>query len=220
MSNGSLHARTATPADIPFLAWCNYESASPAPGFCYWDPLLEGLNTSTMDFLHAVFTAEALAWGSVSDFVIMEAERQTLAGASGFMMDPTDFRPFRLDRLPAVADRLGWNAATLEQFQDRYTAVWSDPRDSTLAPSAPWTIECVAVRLEVRGRGIAKQLMYAVLERGKQLGHEAAGIAVTLGNAPAQRVYEAVGFEHYLTYGPAYFNGAFPGTIKYRKLLA
>jgi hypothetical protein len=62
--------------------------------------------------------------------------------------------------------------------------------------------------------------MHALLERGKALGQPAAGIAVTLGNVPAQRVYEAVGFEHYLTYGPAYFNGAFPGTIKYRKLLA
>ncbi len=214
-----LHARQATRADIPFLVWCNYAASSPAPGFCYWDPLLEGLNTPTMDFLQAIFSADALAWGHADDFLIIETGGRPIAGASGFVMDPADFRPFRLNRLPGVAQQLGWNTAALAQFQARYAAVWSDPRDLTLAPSAPWTIECVAVIPEARGQGVAKTLMRALLERGQALGHPAAGIAVTLGNAPAQRVYEAVGFQMYVTYGAAYFNDAFPGTIKYRKAL-
>jgi GNAT superfamily N-acetyltransferase len=74
----------------------------------------------------------------------------------------------------------------------------------------------VAVRPEARGRGVAKRLLQAVIERGRDLGHPAAGIAVTAGNEPARRVYEALGFQLYLQYGAAYFDNAFPGTLKYR----
>jgi hypothetical protein len=59
-----------------------------------------------------------------------------------------------------------------------------------------------------------------MLDRGRALGHGAAGIAVTLGNEPARRVYEGLGFQMYVTYGAAYFDDAFPGTIKYRVKLA
>ena len=68
----TLTVRRATQKDIPFLAWCNYEASSPAPGFCYWDPLLEGTNTETMKFIEAVFQADALAWGNVDNFFVVE----------------------------------------------------------------------------------------------------------------------------------------------------
>lgn len=212
--------RQGTKADIPFLALCNYEASSPAPGFCYWDPLLAELGTPTMAFIQALFAADALAWGRCEEFLIVEERGRPIGGASGFTMDADDYRPLQLDRLPAIAQLLGWSAAVLAQFQHGYEAVWSDPRDITLAPSAPWTIERVAVIPEARGRGVAQYLLRALLDRGQTLGHAAAGIAVTLGNEPARRVYEAVGFQLYVSYGAAYFDGNFPGTIKYRVPLA
>lgn len=215
----NLQVRRATRADIPFIAWCNYEASSPAPNFCYWDPLLEGLNTDTMAFIQAIFHADALAWGRAEDFFIVFDNETPIAGASGFMMDSQDYRPLRLDKLPVVAKSLGWTDDMLEQFLHGYTAVWSDPHDTTLAPSAPWIIECVAVVPEYRGRGVAKHLMRALLAEGTRLGATHAGISVTMGNDAAQRVYEGVGFQMYMTYGSEYFDGAFPGTIKYRAKL-
>jgi GNAT superfamily N-acetyltransferase len=212
--------RQGTRDDIPFLAWCNYEATSPAPGFCYWDPLVADTGTPTMAFIEAVLAVDALAWGQCEDFLILEASGRPLGGASGFTMASGDYRPLRLDRLPAIAQRLGWNDTSLVRFQQSYEAVWSDPQDTTLAPSAPWTIECVAVVPEARGQGVAKTLLRTLLDRGRARGHNAAGIAVTLGNEPARRVYEALGFQMYVTYGAAYFDGAFPGTIKYRVGLA
>lgn len=208
--------RQGTRADIPFLAWCNYEASSPEPGFCYWDPLLAETGTPTLAFIEALFAADALAWGRCEDFLILEECGRPLGGASGFVMDPDDYRPLRRDRLPAVAQRLGWSDTTLARFRQGYEAVWSDPQDPTLAASAPWIIECVAVVPEARGRGVARALLRRLLDRGRAAGHAAAGIAVTLGNEPARRVYEALGFQMYVTYGAAYFDGAFPGTIKYR----
>lgn len=212
----ALHIRRATRADLDFLAWCNYEASSPAPHFCYWDPLLDGFDTDTMAFIRAVFARDALAWGTCEQFFVAEAHGTLIAGASGFTTDADDYRPLRLARLPDVANTLGWSAAMLAQFRERYEAVWHDPHDPTLAPCAPWIIECVAVVPEARGRGVAKTLLSALLAAGVDQGHRQAGISVTLGNIPAQKVYEAVGFQMYLTYGAEYFDGAFPGTIKYR----
>lgn len=211
--------RQATRDDLPFVAWCNYEASSPYPGFCYWDPLLEGTNTSTMSFIEAVFQADALAWGRVEDFMLVEENGKPIAGASGFVMDQHDYRPLRLDRLPVVAQALQWSQTMLDGFVSGYEAVWSDPLDATLAPSAPWVIECVAVVAEARGRGVGKQLMRALLDKGAQLGHPHAGIAVTMGNDVAQHVYEAVGFQMYVTYGTEYFDNQYPGTVKYRTAL-
>jgi ribosomal protein S18 acetylase RimI-like enzyme len=219
VQTSELVVRRATRADLSFVAWCNYEATSPAPGFCYWDPLLEGLNTDTMMFIEAVFHADALAWGKVEDFFFVEEQGRLIGGASGFVMDEHDYRPLKLSRLPAVAERLGWDEATLARFQAGYEMVWNDPHDVTLKPSAPWVIECVAVVPEARGRGVAKRLMRAILDEGTQRGFSHAAIAVTMGNTSAERVYTGVGFQLYIAYGADYFDGTFPGTTKYRMRL-
>jgi ribosomal protein S18 acetylase RimI-like enzyme len=172
-----------------------------------------------MKFIEALFQADALAFGKVEDFFVVEEAGKLVGGASGFVMDSEDYRPLRLSRLAQVAALLGWDDAALGQFRAGYEGVWRDPKDVTLAASAPWTIECVAVRPEARGRGIAKTLLRAIVAEGKRLGHSQVGIAVTNGNEPARRVYEALGFQLYVMYGAEYFDGMFPGTTKYRMRL-
>ncbi|MDZ4763528.1 MAG: GNAT family N-acetyltransferase [Chloroflexota bacterium] len=215
----SIVVRRAGHADIPFIAWCNHEATSPMPDFSYWDPLLEGTNTTSMAFIEAVFRADALAWGSPEDFFIIEDNGTPVGGASGFVMDADDYRPLKLDRLAQIGADLGWQPEHVAAFQHGYEAVWSDPHDPTLAPSASWIIECVAVVPAARGKGMAKRLLRAILDAGKQQGHTRAGISVTMGNDAAQGLYEALGFQMYMTYGTDYFDGQFPGTIKYRMRL-
>ncbi len=215
----SMRVRGATIADIPFLAWCNYEASSPHPGFCYWDPLLQEIGAETIPFIEAVFRVRALAWGDPEDFMIIEDDGKPIGGASGFTMSSEDYRPLRLDRMQQVADALGWREEQLATFLGGYQGVWSDPHDITLAPSAPWIIECVAVVPESRGKGVAKRLLNALLDEGARRGNSHAGISVTLGNAPAERVYESIGFQRYVTYWSEYFDGYFPGTMKYKMRL-
>lgn len=208
--------RRATREDLPFLAWCNYEASSPAPGFCYWDPLLEGTGTDTIAFIRAIFEADALAWGKVEAFFVLEEGNKPIAGASAFTMDANDYRPLRLANLPAVAKQLGWTIEKEEKFLQSYNTVWSNPKDETLAPHTSWIIECVAVVPEKRGQGIVAELLAALFDEGRRLGLSHAGISVTEGNEAAKRAYEKAGFQMYLTYGSDYFDGAFPGTVKYR----
>jgi len=211
--------RRATDADILFIAWVNYEASSPEPGFCYWDPLLEGTNTPTMAFIEAMFRARALAWGDPENFSLAVHNGQPIAGASGFEMNAQDYRPLRESRLPYLASLIGWDDSKLNTFRERYAAVWSDPQDISIAPAAQWTIECVATKPEYRGRGAAKQVIRELLDEGQRLGFSHAGISVTVGNESAQRAYEALGFKMYVTYGSEYFNDQYPGTIKYRRRL-
>ncbi|MCU0494805.1 MAG: GNAT family N-acetyltransferase [Chloroflexaceae bacterium] len=172
-----------------------------------------------MAFLKAMFQTDAFAWGRCEDFFVIEEAGKLIAGASGFSMDKQDFRPLRAAHFSAMATVLGWDESARAQFWQRYEGVWSDPQDSSLAPPASWIIECVAVVPEKRGQGIAKTLLQALLAEGKRQGHTHAGISVTIGNEPAQKVYESLGFQMYMTYGAEYFDGAFPGTIKYRMRL-
>ena len=147
---------------------------------------------------------------------LLEEGAKPVAGASAFEMNPHDYRPLSLERLPAVALDLGWSEEVLSRFLVGYAQVWSNPHDPTLAPQAPWIIECVAVVPEARGRGLTRKLFEVLFAEGQRLGHARAGISVTNGNLPAQRAYEAIGFQLYLQYGSDYFDGAFPGTLKYR----
>lgn len=208
--------RAAVKADLPFVAWCNYEATSPAPGFCYWDSLLEDSGTDTMRFIEAVFEHDALLWGRVEDFVIGEIEGEPVCGASGFVMDETDYRPLKMNRLPNIQQALGWTDDVRKKFIERYEAVWRDPLDATLKASGDWTIECVAVVAEHRSKGFGKALLNTVIEAGKQQGLSSVGISVTLGNIAAEKLYAAIGFKPYATYWGEYFGGEFPGTAKFK----
>jgi ribosomal protein S18 acetylase RimI-like enzyme len=193
-----LRARRATTADRAFVSWCNMTASSPEPDACYWDMLIAHTGTSTPGFVEALFETGALAWGGVEDYWLIEHNGKAIAGGSGFEMSADDYRPLKVDRLPAVAARLGWSATALEQFQGIYGGVWPEPRDVTLAPQASWILECIAVAPEMRGRGVAGALLDALLAEGRRRGHAHAGISVTHGNTPAQRAYEKHGFQLYV----------------------
>ena len=63
------------------------------------------------------------------------------------------------------------------------------------SPEDRWVIEWVATVPEFRGRGIVQQLLLAILEKGREQGFQKAQVAYLLGNEPARRSYERVGFE-------------------------
>ena len=53
----------------------------------------------------------------------------------------------------------------------------------------------VAVKEELRGRGIARALLLELLRQGEDRGAKAFLLEVRAGNAPAIRLYEGLGFE-------------------------
>jgi ribosomal protein S18 acetylase RimI-like enzyme len=212
----NLTFRGATKEDLDFIAWSNYMSSSPAPGFCWWDPLIEGFGIETITFIRQAVALDVLAWCRIKDFVIAEHRSMPVAGATRFVMREDDYRPLNLSQIGALYKALEWSDSHIRQFEAKYEAVWSNPQDETLRPSGTWTIECVAVVERARRRGVGAALMRHIIDEARAEGVESIGISVTIGNQAAEALYQSVGFQPYITYFGEYYDGMFPGTAKFR----
>ncbi|MBE9583202.1 GNAT family N-acetyltransferase [Mucilaginibacter sp. JRF] len=65
------------------------------------------------------------------------------------------------------------------------------PEDET--QSGEYYIDCLAVRPDKQGKGIAKQLINALIAKADELGHKTVGLLVS--NPLAKKLYLSIGFE-------------------------
>ncbi len=215
-----LAVRLATCADIPFIVAIEEIASTPPFPESLWAPCLKPTETSLQAFATAMYEEDASRWGNVEDFVIIERAGRPLAACAVFEPDPNepDLRTFRMERLPAVAARLGWSDTRTAAFVEAYDKAWGES-GPWLKPQAPAIIECVGVVPEARGLGVGKALMEAAFDRARALGHDAIGVSVINGNEGGRRLYDSVGFEPVMTFHPAFFDDAFPGFTKLRRRL-
>jgi GNAT superfamily N-acetyltransferase len=216
----TLNVRTATIGDIPFLAKIVYEASLPPSNHCFWDEILQGTGTSTLQFIETQLKTNASNWGAVSDFSILEEDGKPVAAAAGYTPNTEDYCPLRLSCLAKIADRSNWSTEVATAFGDRYEQFWGgDSRPLFLTPLAPWIIEYVAVIPAARGRGLGKVLLKALIEKGRSQQHSHAGIMVVNGNDAARHTYESIGFKPYQTFHAEYFSQLFgvefPGVTKF-----
>jgi ribosomal protein S18 acetylase RimI-like enzyme len=214
--------RSATPNDIPFLAWMQYEASLPPSNYSFWDYPLMGLGIETRAFIETVMRLEAGSWGSVDEFLILAQDGQPLAAAAGVEATPAFSEgPVKVSEIDRIGQALGWSTETTATYRERYVSAWPNPEGNfILLPQAPYIIESVAVVPELRGMGLVHPLMEAVLEEGRRRGHQRVGITVANGNVPAQRVYEQMGFQMFVSFGPGFFGEeGFLGYTKYVKAL-
>ncbi len=182
-----LATRKATIADIPFLARIQYEASLPPLNRCFWEEILEGTETDALQFIEAMLRASACNWGNVADYLVLEQQGKPVAAAAGYLPNSEDYCPLCLSGLDAIAQNLNWSKEVATAFRDRYEQFWGgDCCPIFLAPQAPWIIENVAVLPEVRGRGLGKVLLKALLEEGRSQQHSHAGIMVINGNDAAR----------------------------------
>lgn len=212
--------RKATEADIPFLARIDYEASLPPLNRSIWDDLLDGIETSSLQFIEAELRANASNWGEVEDFIILEENGKPVAAAAGYVPNEENYTPLRLSRIDAIAQELNWPKAIADTFRDRYLELWEgDLRPFMFMPQATWIVETVAVIPEARGRGLGQEIVKAVVEEGRSQNHSYAGIMVINGNDAARRTYESVGFKPYITFYADLFSEQFgmdfPGITKF-----
>lgn len=214
--------RSATPADVPFLAWVQYEASLPPANYSFWDGILGDLGIEGKSFIETVLTLNAGAWGSVPEFIILEHDGKPVGAAAGVEAG-ADFAqgPVRVSRIGDIGATLGWSAETTQAFRMGYEENWPDPEGNfILLPQAPWIIESVAIVPEARGKGLVNILMNVLLEEGRRRGHHSVGISVANGNEPARLAYERLGFQMYVAFGPAFFGeDGFGGYTKYKMAL-
>lgn len=212
--------RHATLADVPFLAEICEIASKPPFERSFWDELTEPLGVSTRQFLEAVFAERASNWGNVEDFVVLEVDGEPAAAAAVFnaRLESCDRRFLDLERLPAVAARLGWDGDAVAEFENRYNAFWGPPDPIFLYPQAPAIIESVAVLPRFRGLGLGARLIEEAIAEARRRGRDAIGVMVVHGNDRAQALYERY-FKRWASFHAAYFDDKFPGITKYRSTL-
>jgi ubiquinone biosynthesis protein Coq4/ribosomal protein S18 acetylase RimI-like enzyme len=202
--------RKAAIADIPFLARIMYEAALPPLNHCFWEDLLQDTGNSSLQFIEAMLQVGASNWGNVSDFLVLEWQDQPVGAAAGYPPNQEDYCPLHLSHLDQIAQILNWSQSTATAFGDRYLEFWGgDFQPIFLTPIAPWIIENVAVLPEMRGRGLGKILLKALLEEGRSQQYSHAGIMVINGNEVALHAYESLGFQACQTFHAEYFSQQF-----------
>lgn len=84
-----------------------------------------------------------------------------------------------------------------------------------------WVIDSVATMPAYRGRGVAAHLLHAVLDEGKSEGYTLAQVNMYIGNEPALRLYQKLGFTIMEETRDTYFEEALgsPGMLSLTKEL-
>lgn len=183
--------RPAAEADVPMLAWVQQEAARSHLPRGFWDLAFPGPEKDRLRIVGRIAKARALSFCHWSGFLVAAVDGQPAAALSGYTR-PSEFAGSAyFEALGEALDAEGWSAEQREAMGARITPFL------TCIPETKedvWVIEWVATRPEYRGKGLVRALLHAILERGRERGHSQFQIGVLIGNTPAQRCYEGVGF--------------------------
>jgi ribosomal protein S18 acetylase RimI-like enzyme len=186
----NITTRDACEDDAEFIAWVQLIAARSHLPLGFWDLLFDGSDDQKLAELAAVVGAPAGSFCHWSGFRIAEVDGVAAAGLSGYA--PAIATDDELIMAFAQAgEKRGWPDELLATIGERLapflTCVQSTPDDH-------WVVEWVATREAFRGRGLVRRLLKEMLERGQERGFQRAQIMVVIGNDPAQRAYESLGF--------------------------
>ena len=183
--------RSAVVDDAPFLAWVQQEASRSHLPFGFWDVAIPGPDEYRLRVIERVCRAEAKSFAHWSRFLVAEVGGEPAAALSAYDDAKAATGPLFFQALIEALTAEGWNEARIGAMSQRLAPFL------TCAPEQPestWIVEWVATRPEHRGKGLTRTLLHAILDAGRARGHQTFQIGVLIGNTPAQRAYEGVGF--------------------------
>jgi len=181
--------RNATPTDVPFLSWVVLAASRSHLTRGAFDLLVGGSEPERRHFISALLLARP-SWCHHASFRIAEVRGEAAAALAAYPVSGEGLSPPE-EILPEVARAEGWSEARLSAaFAAMGPFLGCVPEEDREA----WAVEWVATDPDFRRRGLVVQLLDEVLEDGHRHGHRVAQLLILLGNTPAQRAYEKVGF--------------------------
>jgi ribosomal protein S18 acetylase RimI-like enzyme len=182
--------RRAGAADAGFLARVALAASRSHVGRGAWDLAVEGSDETRLRFIEMVLAARRPSWCHHTGFLVAEVDGRPAAALAGYALDAPELAPPG-EALREAAGLCGWSEADLAGSFERLAVFLAClPPDETGA----WVVEWVAAEPEFRRRGLVEALLRAQIEEGRRRGHHCAQITLFIGNVPAQRAYEKVGF--------------------------
>ena len=182
--------RPADRGDSRFVAWVIQEAARSHLERGIWDVALPD-DARRSDFLDALARADARSFCHHRGFLIAEVDGRAAAALSGY--EPRTGLGSNWEEANAQASReLGFSE---RDRTDMATAMASLGDPFPEIPQDRWIVEWVATVPEFRGRGLAGTLLQEIMQRGREAGYQKAQVGYLIGNTPAMRAYERIGFK-------------------------
>lgn len=183
--------RPAVAADASFLAWVQQEAARSHLPQGFWDHAFPGSDADRLRIVGRICTAAAPSFCHWSRFLVAELDGAPAAALSAYTKPSVAAGSALFEALGEALDAERWNEDARQAMNLRIAPFLTCLPDTA---EDAWVVEWVATRPAQRGKGLVRALLHAILDQGRTRGHTQAQIAVLIGNTPAQRAYEGVGF--------------------------
>lgn len=183
--------RAATPEDVPMLAEVVLLASRSQLEIGVFDLVIETNDDDRLAAISAILTTEKRSWCHYENFLVAWVDGRPAAALSGYSAHDESLLPLE------QAFVAGFRAIGMdnEQIGTAFKNSMVFLTCSSDDEQGAWIVEWVACLAEFRRRGLIRELLQAILERGRERGHALNQIGILLGNISAQRAYEAVGFE-------------------------
>jgi ribosomal protein S18 acetylase RimI-like enzyme len=182
--------RPATIDDADFLAWVMLSAARSHLERGLWDITLNRRQEDCLSFLRELARTETRSWAHYSRFIVAEVDGQAAAALCGY--DPIEAgTPALVNAIDEAAKQIGWSDSDVAGVWERFAPVGTCISDDA---EGAWIIENVATLPSYRRCGLVNRLLENALEAGRARGHRLAQISILIGNTPAQKAYEKIGF--------------------------
>jgi ribosomal protein S18 acetylase RimI-like enzyme len=183
--------RPATSEDLPFLAEIILLAMRSHVNVGAWDLVVPGSEEDRLLAVQAGLNTEEPSWCHHANFLVAEVDGQPAAALSGYPAHADGFLPVErtfitgMEALEFNQDEIGEAFGRMMVFMNCHV-----PDDE-----GAWIVEFVACLPKYRRRGLVRELLGEMLDEGRRRGHDFAQLSILLGNDPAIRVYESLGFE-------------------------
>jgi translation initiation factor 4G len=200
----STRIRSATRDDAPFLAKVVQLAARSHLEKGVWDLAVSGSEGDCLRCIEGVLLTPTASWCHYSNFIVAEVDGAPAAALSGFAAHSSELLPMERAFVEGFRAIGFGDEEVVAAFQRILVFMTCHVEDEEGA----WIVEWVAALPAYRRRGLVRQLLLEMLERGRERGHALAQIGLLMGNTPAQRAYEDVGFKFALERSSPEFEAA------------
>ncbi len=176
---------------IPFLAWVILTAFRSHLERGLWDFFVDGSEAECLRFLEALAGTTTRHWEHYSNFIVAEVDGTPVSALCGYFEAECSGPPL----LQGIAEASRAVGRTEEDAAAGWKRAGSISYCTLEHASGAWIVENVATLPEFRRRGLVDRLLGEILDRGRSREASVAEVGVFIGNDPAQKAYEKIGFE-------------------------
>jgi GNAT superfamily N-acetyltransferase len=184
------HIRRADASDAGFLARIELFAARSHLARGFWEIALDAPEDVCLTYLQALTLAQARSFFHYSHFLLAQVGESPASALCGYDPEQAGFLLLQ-QAMSEAARELNWSEPESEAIWRRLA-----PYGTCVFDESPgtWVVENVATLPRYRKRGLMNVLLERIMELVRQREYKVAQVSMDIGNVPARRAYEKVGF--------------------------